>query len=1082
MRFPESMKKHPVFAGTIFFLFLVVLWIGYFLGTFDLNDYRRQLQDTLSAHLSLPVRLGNAHLKLGDAGVVLSFSDVAIGDETTAAALASNELWLTLEWKSLFRQKLGFSNISLLQPELRLTLPSRAANGSVGGYALQPFLIDGVPLKGFKVRSLKIREGRLQLMQSDADRQPGNLELHHIQAELTGLARGGTLGINLTAGIPGGAEPANLSLDGNLEVPADLPAWRRASLDLVADLAGVTDETLRQLSIPHAAEMHFTGTANLAGQFSGSLAEGISLSIKLNGDDLAVKAGPLPAPHPVRHLEISGLLTMEGSRGRLDNMVVGLNEMQMTGQAVGFNGPTGPQLEIALSGGRLPVASLAGLLAGQGQLSSLRESEGTLWIDKGAVTLVANGDAGKALKVEQFEVDVSLKDLTWRMHPDFPVLIQQASLQGRKEHWTISRGEGFLGTVPIALEGEIDLLAEPLPAFDLHLDGSVALEDLPDFLSGPLPAEFPTVKGSLPFLAQLNGDTRSINLDIDADFSQVEMIYGDNLRLPPADESRLSLHGSLQENILEIGHFKLQRQPFTVTASGRAAWDQQPEVDILGLVALHQAAELAALFPDLEPYEVSGQANLEFTLKGPLASLHHTAVLALEDVGFTTRGVTAAVSQLQGRLRLQNDGFASEKMLARLGESAVSFEARLQDFSNPELVLDIQADKLNADDLIFPADLMHLLDVRGQLRITPDKVAFAPVRARLPQGTRARVEGQATVEPDLQVDLAFTSEFADVREIIALWTRMSPEAREKMRARRKTRQARPPKPHQVNIHVQAEQGNLYGMGFQGATATIVHTPGQLVIHPLDFQVDGGHSTAQVIVDFKRSEPPLLRVSGHAENIDAYRIYNELLDQDSILRGSLRGDFYLQGEIGPSYLPSSFGNFDIQIEDGVLRKFHVLSKIFSLLNVSQIFSLELPDMDVEGMPYDSIRGSLHMAQGVLSTESLLVKSDAMNQSYIGQVNLIDRTVDLTVAVQPLGTVDKILSRIPVAGWLLTGEEKALITTHFSVQGTLPKPDVGIKPVTSISEKTFGLFRRTLGLPMKLVTEPAEVLGVPGGKDQ
>lgn len=1081
MGFRQGVKKHPVFSGAAILLFLLSLWVSYFIVTFDLNDYRKQLQKTLSTHLALPVHLGNAKLKLRDAGLAVSFSSVTIGDETTSISVQTSELWLLLEWPALLRQKPGFSKIGMLQPQVRLTLSPRSEEGETGGDVYQPFLIiHGALLNDFSVKALEIREGRLQLFSADATGDSPVFELNRIQAHLTDLARGQTVGINLTAGLPADGKAAALNLKGDLEVPDDLLAWPNSALDLAVDLKNLTDKTLKRLPFFSSPDAHFTGTADLSCQFSGTLKEGLSLGIKLSGNDFAVAAGSLPVAYPVRHLAISGLFRLENHQVRLENMVIGLNGMQLTGESVGLAGPTGTRLQVELSGGTLPVGNLAELLPAGDDLPSLAESEGTFWIEKGDIALVLNADDGRVVSVEQFEVDASVGDLTWQVHPDLRVLIHRAELRGSKGHWIITRGKGSLGPIPVTLGGEVDLFAEPTSTFDLRLEGSAALADLPP-VPNDLPAALPDFKGSFSFLAHVNRDAGHINLDVDADLSKIEMIFRDNLHLPSEPGSRLNLHGSLQGQTLEIGHVKLERQNFGVTASGRINWSQQTEIDMLGLVELSQAAELEVLFPELEPYDVSGQAKLEFTLEGQLAAPRHTAMLILEDIGFSTRGATAPISQLQGRLQLTDNGFDSEKLLARIGESAVAFKARLKDFSEPELLLDIQADKIKASDLIFPSDQTELFNLRGQVRITPDKVAFAPVQARLPEGTLARVQGEVTVTPNLHVDLAIASQFADVDEIIGLWTRISPERRQEMADKREMRQDRTPQPHRVQIQAQVEQGDLYGMRFKDAAATIVHKPGQLLIHPLDFQVDEGHATAQVIVDFKKSRPPLLRVSGHAENVDAYRIYNELLDQNSILRGSLRGDFYLQGEVGENYLPSSFGSFDIEIRDGVLRKFHVLSKIFSLLNVAQIFSLELPDMNAEGMPYDSIVSSLTMNKGVLSTESLLVKSEAMNQSYIGQLDLVENEVDLTVAVQPLGTVDKILSRIPVAGWLLTGKEKALITTHFSVRGKLTNPNVGIEPVTSISEKTFGLIRRTLGLPMKLITEPSEVLGVPGKEE-
>ncbi len=68
----------------------------------------------------------------------------------------------------------------------------------------------------------------------------------------------------------------------------------------------------------------------------------------------------------------------------------------------------------------------------------------------------------------------------------------------------------------------------------------------------------------------------------------------------------------------------------------------------------------------------------------------------------------------------------------------------------------------------------------------------------------------------------------------------------------------------------------------------------------------------------------------------------------------------------------------------------------------------------------------------------------------------------------------MTRIPIAGWLLTGADKALITAHFEITGSSQEPRVTAIPVTSMSNKVLGIFRRVLQLPGKIVTDPREVI--------
>ncbi len=158
---------------------------------------------------------------------------------------------------------------------------------------------------------------------------------------------------------------------------------------------------------------------------------------------------------------------------------------------------------------------------------------------------------------------------------------------------------------------------------------------------------------------------------------------------------------------------------------------------------------------------------------------------------------------------------------------------------------------------------------------------------------------------------------------------------------------------------------------------------------------------------------------------------------------------------------------MQIKDGTLRKFNGLAKVFSILNVSQIFTGKLPDMNTEGMPFSLLDGSVLIGNGQTKIDDLKITSVAMNLSVVGTQDLTNDTLDFTLGVMPLRTVDKVISMIPLAGWILTGDDKALITAHFKIEGDSDNPQVSAVPISSVSKAVLGIFKRTFGLPGKMV---------------
>ena len=128
----------------------------------------------------------------------------------------------------------------------------------------------------------------------------------------------------------------------------------------------------------------------------------------------------------------------------------------------------------------------------------------------------------------------------------------------------------------------------------------------------------------------------------------------------------------------------------------------------------------------------------------------------------------------------------------------------------------------------------------------------------------------------------------------------------------------------------------------------------------------------------------------------------------------------------------------------------------------------------GMPYNRIAGTLSIHEGIVSTKDLFLDGNAMNISCVGKIDMTREEIDATIGVQPLQTVDKVVSRIPIVGWILTGKNKTLVTAYFEAKGKLDDPKVAAIPVKYLTKGVFDIFRRVFELPAKLFTDTGEVI--------
>ena len=182
-----------------------------------------------------------------------------------------------------------------------------------------------------------------------------------------------------------------------------------------------------------------------------------------------------------------------------------------------------------------------------------------------------------------------------------------------------------------------------------------------------------------------------------------------------------------------------------------------------------------------------------------------------------------------------------------------------------------------------------------------------------------------------------------------------------------------------------------------------------------------------------------------------------------------GIFDLKGEITargkPEELVQSLkGNFEFNGKKGHIFQDPVLLKIFALLNVGEIFIGQPTDLGKEGFGYKSINIKGNLQNGKLLLEEAVLDGPSMGVIAKGEIDLINETIDLSVFVAPLKTLDRIVKYIPILGHVLGG---SLIAIPLRVKGNLNDPEVTPLDPAMIGEDLFGIVKRTLGLPFNII---------------
>ncbi len=1072
------LRRHPFLCLAGVLAAAIALWISYFLATFDLNNYREQLASELSRRLQLPVQFSDARIELSEAGIDLHFTDPRVGSEETPVELRAKKIWLQLAWQGLLLRKPILTEVALDSPQLRIATPPSPPSDTTPPTTDQ---VDLAWLSDLQIKRAEIQEGQLDLSWHDPAGASRSFSLSALNIELGQIGLASIVTFSGTGELASQAKPARIAVNGSVALPAtDL--LRDAVWDFALESKGLDASQIAGL-LPESAGIQAAGTFDLALLLKGSPAQGVTYQANLNGSGLNFIPDPsIEEPLPLKHLQITGSWQKREGRHVFRQVVLQFNDLRLNGEFSLIASDTGQQITGQLNNSTLPLDTLRQwvppLLRESNPVFSRRLPGGLMTLSHAKFRAEIPADPQGFTSFSLDELHGEAKSLSWDLGREQKAELHSLTFRLKNNRWHLEQGTGMLAGLSATFDATFFPQSDGQPEFSLDLAISGPTAGFVALQTKPLPEEL-NLAGTLAFKGHLAGTPDHYRLDAQADLAQLEASYGSQFHLPPIPGGLLTVRGEGTGSSFTVEQGELTLGQVTGQLTGTLDWAETLTTDLSARLQLPELADAYAYAPLLKKLQLRGGVAFDMAAKGPLTTLQPQISLKLDDVSIPAHGIVADITRLNGRLHLKGKSLRSEKLTARLGQSPVTFKARVADLGTPRLELELQAPAVRADELgIFRSDLTVLRDLNGHLTLDRDGLWFAPVKVRLDGGTDATITGSVKNFSDPQVELDIAGEHANVQEIIGLWTDESPAA---ATARTAHRSADPDKKHpHIRIRVDAKSGDLYGMKFANARALIVPTAEMLLIHPLDFSVGEGSCTSQVVVDYSGPHSQL-RVSGHVEDVDAYQIYNELLHRKSILRGSLRGDFYLQGELGGTgFLPTSYGNFNVSVRDGVMRHSPVLGTIFSLLNVSQLFSLQLPDVSMEGVPFKKLTAEFQIDKGVLSSEDVVIDSNAMSMTYVGKYDMVRDDLDLLVVVKPLGTVDKVVTNLPIAGWILGGEERALITAQFEVTGSGASPKVEAIPISAVSKGILGIIQRALSLPLKLIEDPAILWGSGGVK--
>jgi len=185
-----------------------------------------------------------------------------------------------------------------------------------------------------------------------------------------------------------------------------------------------------------------------------------------------------------------------------------------------------------------------------------------------------------------------------------------------------------------------------------------------------------------------------------------------------------------------------------------------------------------------------------------------------------------------------------------------------------------------------------------------------------------------------------------------------------------------------------------------------------------------------------------------------------------------GEFNLEGNIkangtAKTLMQNVNGDLEFYASNGSFRagkSLRILIKIFSILNVTDVFKGKLSNPETNGFDFNSIHAEADIQNGKIMLNEMIIDGTSMNIVCQGSIDVANKQMDVTALVAPLKTIDFFVKRTPIIKEILGG---SLISIPIGIEGRMENPNVTPLPPSKVGEGLLGIIKRTLQLPVKII---------------
>lgn len=684
---------------------------------------------------------------------------------------------------------------------------------------------------------------------------------------------------------------------------------------------------------------------------------------------------------------------------------------------------------------------------------------------------------GKISQISHMEIGENYNTLMIRGHVENGILSYGAkaptfnNLKGiielKGKNFNLLGITGYFGISPFSLNGSItEYNTDKLSDYPISMN---ILVHQPEMVWLAKTAGIPSLKYSGISSLQLsgNGHISAYQLNGNWDLKQSAYSLQGYVSKPISILNNVKFSSIIGKDSTKITSLNYNLQPIIITGSGLIGYWDKP---YLGFDLQSNRFEMNENVPILsmwKQYKLKGTVQAHIKGGGDpvdMSAMDYNGTVNLSKFSILPDDQLKQLTDMNAIVTFKGNKMETNNFDARYGTSTVSLKAAIKSLKKPEGDIKLSSSQFFLKDINRSINNREdaVRRVNSDFTIHNDFITIKNLSGAI-NSSNFHLNGIYQSGHKPAVNLFVTSNKLDINDLLLFsTTEQSSDSRQTSGIN-------------IKLIFNVEDGTFKKFEFNKLYANIQRENGTYYLQNMKANLPGGKISAKGRIDSSGNLGDRYDLTFDITNADAEKLFYALdISREVTGNLTLHGGLTAKGNNLIEIKKSALGNLRINLSDGKIRKLNTLSKVFSILNVSQLLKFKLPDMASGGMPYNSIKGSIAVKDGILSTEDLFINSNAINVSIVGTTDIVKEEINLILGVQPLQTVDKIVNRIPIVGWLLTGKDKDLITAYFEAKGKWSDPQVNPIQVKSMSQGILNVFIRAFQLPVKLFTDTGEVI--------